>query len=54
MSGRLRYTGEFKREALAQVTDRIHSVTSVATWIGLSSDSLYDDVKQFGGDRKGP
>lgn len=49
MSGRIRYTEEFKREAVAQVTDRGHSVTSVAKRIGVSSKSLYDWVKQFGG-----
>ena len=48
MSGRVRYTEEFKREAVAQVTDRGHSVTSVAKRIGVSSKSLYDWVKQFG------
>ena len=48
MSGRIRYTEEFKREAVAQVTDRGHSVTSVAKRIGVSSKSLYDWVKQFG------
>ena len=48
MSGRIRYTEEFKREAAAQVTERGHSVTSVAKRIGVSSKSLYDWVKQFG------
>ena len=48
MSGRIRYTEEFKREAVAQVTERGHSVTSVAKRIGVSSKSLYDWVKQFG------
>lgn len=48
MSGRIRYTEEFKREAVAQVTDRGHSVTSVAKRIGVSSKSLYDWVKLFG------
>ena len=48
MSGRIRYTEEFKREAVAQVTERGHSVTSVAERIGVSSKSLYDWVRQFG------
>lgn len=30
MSGRVRYTEEFKREAAAQVINRGHSVTSIA------------------------
>ena len=50
MSGRIRYTEEFKREAVAQVTDRGHSATSVAKRLGVSSKSLYDWVKQFGDD----
>lgn len=48
MSGRIRYTDEFKREAVAQFTERGHSATSVAKRIGVSSKSLYDWVKQFG------
>ena len=50
MSGRIRYTDEFKRAAVAQVTERGHSATSVAKRIGVSSKSLYDWVKQFGGE----
>lgn len=49
MSARIRYTEEFKREAVAQVTERVHSVTSVAKRIGVSSKSLYDWVAVFGG-----
>lgn len=49
MSGRIRYTDEFKREAVAQVTDRGHSVTSVANRIEVSGKSLYDRVSVYGG-----
>ena len=53
MLGRNRYTEEFKREAVAQVTDRGHSVASVADRIGVSTKSLYDWVKRYGdGSRK--
>ena len=48
MSKRIRYTEEFKREAVAQVANRGHSATSVAEWIGVSTKSLYDWVRQFG------
>tara|TARA_R110002051_G_scaffold85849_1_gene151216 strand:- start:459 stop:710 length:252 start_codon:yes stop_codon:yes gene_type:complete len=50
MSGRIRYREEFKREAVAQVTTRGHSMTSVAKRIGVSSKSLYDWVKLIGGE----
>lgn len=49
MSGRIRYTEEFKLGAVAQVTDRGHSVTSVAGRLGVSTKSLYDWVKRYGG-----
>jgi len=42
MGGRIRYTEEFKMGAVAQVTDKGHSVTSVAErlclWLSLSQD----------------
>ncbi len=41
MSG-LRYTEEFKRDAVAQVTDRGYSVREVAARLGISTKSLYD------------
>jgi len=41
MSG-LRYTEEFKRDAVAQVTDRGYSVREVAGRLGISTKSLYD------------
>lgn len=42
MGGRIRYTNEFKLEAVALVTDRSHSVTSVAGRLGVSTKSLYE------------
>ena len=48
MGGRIRYTDEFKLGALAQVTDRGHSVTLVAGRLGVSTKSLYDRVKRYG------
>ena len=48
MGKRIRYTEEFKLGAVAQVTDRGHSVTSVAGRLGVSTKSLYDWVKRYG------
>ena len=48
MGGRIRYTEEFKLGAVAQVTDKGHSVTSVAGRLGVSAKSLYDWVKRYG------
>ena len=48
MSTRIRYTEEFKREAVSQVIDRGHSVSSVATRLGISTKSLYDWKKRYG------
>ena len=49
MGGRIRYKEEFKLGAVAQVTDKGHSVTSVAGRLGVSTKSLYDWVKRYGG-----
>ena len=48
MGKRIRYTEEFKLGAVAQVTDKGHSVTSVAGRLGVSTKSLYDWVKRYG------
>jgi len=48
MSGRIRYTEEFKREAAAQVFSQGHSVKSVAERLGVSTKSIYDWVKLYG------
>ena len=48
MGGRIRYTEEIKLGAVAQVTDKGHSVKSVAERLGISTKSLYDWVKRYG------
>lgn len=47
MSKRTRYTEEFKRDAIAQVTGRGHSVRDVSKRLGVSTKSLYDWIKQY-------
>lgn len=47
MSGRTRYTEEFKRGAVAQVKERGFSVQDVASRLGVSTKSLYDWIKEF-------
>ncbi len=47
MSKRTRYLEEFKRDAVAQVTGRGHSVGDVSERLGVSTKSLYDWIKQY-------
>jgi len=47
MSGRIRYTEEFKKDAVYQVTDRGHSVAEVARRLGVSTKSMYDWIKLY-------
>ena len=47
MSSDFRYREEFKRDAVAQVTDRSYSVKEVAGRLGICTKSLYDWKKQF-------
>ena len=54
MVGRIRYTEEFKLGAVAQVTNKGHSVTSVAGLLGVSTKSLYDWVKRYGDQQSKP
>ena len=54
MGGRIRYTEEFKLGAVAQVTAKGHSVTSVAGRLGVSTKSLYDWVKRYGNEPDTP
>ena len=49
MSGK-RYPEEFKIEAVKQVVDRGHSVSSVATRLGITTHSLYAWIKAYGPD----
>ena len=37
----IRYTAEFKAEAIKQITERGHSATDVAQRLGVSTKSLY-------------
>jgi transposase len=41
MSGQIRYSDEFKIDAVAQVTERGYSVKDVAERLGISTKSLY-------------
>jgi len=47
MSKGIRYTEEFKRDAVSQVTDRGYSVKEVSDRLGTSTKSLYDWIKQY-------
>ena len=45
MAKGIRYTKEFKRDAVSQVTDRGYSVADVANRLGVSTKSMYDWIK---------
>ena len=47
MSKRIRYTEEFKRDAVSRVTGRGHSVRDVSERLGVSTKSLYDWIKRY-------
>ncbi len=49
MSGK-RYPEEFKIEAVKQVVDRGHSVSSVATRLDITTHSIYAWIKKYGPD----
>ena len=49
MSGK-RYPEEFKNEAVKQLVDRGHSVSSVATRLDITTHSLYAWIKKYGPD----
>ena len=47
MPGQIRYSDEFKIDAVAQVTERGYSVKDVAERLGVSTKSLYTWMAQF-------
>jgi len=47
MSKGIRYSEEFKRDAVSQVTDRGYSVADVARRLGVSTKSMYDWIKLY-------
>lgn len=47
MSGRNRFSDDFKRDAVSQVLDRSYSVQDVAERLGVSTKSLYTWKAQF-------
>ncbi|MBW4963555.1 transposase [Sulfitobacter sp. CW3] len=51
MSG-IRFTDEFKRDAVAQVVDRGYSVAEVSERLGISTKSLYTWKAHFSQPRK--
>ena len=46
--GQQRYTDDFKREAVRQVTEKDHPVKEVAERLGMSTYSLYEWIKKHG------
>ena len=47
MTKGIRYTEEFKKVAVSQVTDRGYSVKDVSDRLGISTKSLYDWIKKY-------
>lgn len=47
MSSGIRYTEEFKQEAVAQVIERGYSVKDTAMRLGISTKSMYDWIKLY-------
>ena len=49
MSSGKRYTEEFKKEAIKQVSERGYSIADVAERLGTTTHSLYAWLKKYGG-----
>tara|TARA_R110002072_G_scaffold272272_3_gene432416 strand:+ start:3184 stop:3453 length:270 start_codon:yes stop_codon:yes gene_type:complete len=45
--GRNRFRDDFKRDAVAQITQRGYQVAEVSEWLGVSQHSLYAWKRQF-------
>jgi len=43
----IRYTEEFKRDAVTQVVERGYSVKEVSERLGIYTKSMYDWIKKF-------
>jgi len=50
----IRYTDEFKRDAVAQVKERGYSVKDVSERLGICTKSMYDWIKKFHHDEAAP
>jgi transposase len=47
MNKGIRFTDEFKRDAMAQIVERGYAVSEVAERLGISTKSLYTWKSQF-------
>jgi transposase len=47
MMGKGNFSDDFKRDALAQITERGYPVAEVPKWLGVSQHSLYQWKKTF-------
>jgi transposase len=47
MKGRIRYTEEFKKDAVSQVKDRGYTVSEVANRLGICTNSLYKWIHKY-------
>jgi len=46
--GKGNFSDDFKRDAVAQITERGYPVAEVSEWLGVSTYSLYQWKKRFG------
>ena len=53
MTGTARFSDDFKRDAVAQITERSYPVAEVSRRLGVSQHSLYNWKKKFSGPSDG-